>query len=228
MISRPKGAVKIEWSHNFAYAIGLITSDGSVHKDGRHIHFSSKEPELIKNFKTALNIKSKTTLHARGGEKEKRYLYISFSNKAFHKYLRTIGIMPNKSGSIRSVAVPQQYFPDFLRGIFDGDGTFYSYRDVRWPNSFGFKTAIASASIPFVHWLKDTLAKFYGVKGYIHKGAGVYNLEYTKGDSRKVFAVMYHSPNVLFFSKKYNKIRDAFKEDKTYGILSLQKQRMPW
>jgi len=227
MSGHPKGAVKIEWSSDFAYAIGLIASDGSLHKDGRHIHFSSKELELIEKFKAALNLRSKTTPHARGGESEKRYLYVSFSNKIFHEYLRTIGITPNKSKTIRSVAVPQRYFSDFLRGLFDGDGTFYSYRDIRWPNSFCFKTSIASASLPFLHWLKGALARFYEVKGYIHRGAGVYNLEYVKGDSRKLFAAMYYSPNLLFFSQKYHRMKDAFEEDKVRGILSLQKQRTP-
>lgn len=207
--------------------LDLLLPMGAFIKTADTYIIGSKNLEIIEKFKEALGLKSKIALHARGGEKKKRYLYTSFSNKTFHKYLQAIGIAPNKSKNIHSVDVPQQYFPDFLRGLFDGDGTFYSYSDIRWPNSFCFKTSIASASLPFVYWLKDKLTNYYGVKGCIHKGAGVYNLEYVKGDSRKLFAVMYHSANLLFFSQKYNKIRNAFEKDRAYGMLSLQKQRMP-
>ena len=35
--------VKTEWSPEFAYAIGLLVTDGSLSKDGRHINFSSMD-----------------------------------------------------------------------------------------------------------------------------------------------------------------------------------------
>lgn len=51
---KPKGKVNIKWSANFAYAIGLIVSDGSLSKDGRHISFTSKDKERVDNFNKAL------------------------------------------------------------------------------------------------------------------------------------------------------------------------------
>ncbi len=33
---KPLGRVKIEWSDKFAYAIGLVASDGNLSPDGRH------------------------------------------------------------------------------------------------------------------------------------------------------------------------------------------------
>lgn len=47
---KPKGKVKIEWNENFAYAIGLIVTDGSLSIDGRHINFTSKDLEQIQNI----------------------------------------------------------------------------------------------------------------------------------------------------------------------------------
>lgn len=52
----PKGKVPLEWSPNFAYAIGLLVSDGSLSKDGRHICFVSKDIEQLNNFMRALRI----------------------------------------------------------------------------------------------------------------------------------------------------------------------------
>lgn len=47
---KQKGKVKIEWSADFAYAIGLLASDGCLYNDERHINFTSKDIEQINNF----------------------------------------------------------------------------------------------------------------------------------------------------------------------------------
>ncbi|MEK7641076.1 MAG: hypothetical protein AAB389_03720 [Patescibacteria group bacterium] len=103
--------------------------------------------------------------------------------------------------------VPDKFFPDFLRGLFDGDGTFYSFWDKRWPNSFGFQLSFASASFDFVAWLKQKLTDLYNVKGFICKGAGVFNLRYVKGDSKELSDVMYYQERALYLKRKYDKIK---------------------
>lgn len=85
--------------------------------------------------------------------------------------------------------------------------------------------SIASASTDFIKWLKQKLTNLYGVKGYTHKGDGVLNLEYVKGDSKQLFAVMYYRNDLLFFSKKYIKVKNALEKDRKFGIDSLQKPR---
>jgi len=39
---KPKGNVAISWNPEFAYAIGLLVSDGCLSKDGRHINLTPK------------------------------------------------------------------------------------------------------------------------------------------------------------------------------------------
>lgn len=225
MLFTLQNKVKTEWSPNFAYAIGLITSDGCLHRDKRHMSFSSKDIELIKKFKTALGLKNKPTKSARGGETTKKYYSVHFGDKIFYQFLNSIGLTVAKSKTIKSVFVPDEYFADFLRGLFDGDGTFYTFWDKRWPNSFGFKTAFASASLKFTKWLKEKLTNLYDTKGCLHKGAGVTNLEYVKGDTKKIYQAMYYRDDLLFFSKKYIKIKNALKKDEKFGLIFLQKQQ---
>jgi hypothetical protein len=126
---------------------------------------------------------------------------------------------------LKSVDIPDRYFPDFFRGLYDGDGTFYVFQDMRWPNSFSFKLSTASASLDFLLWLKAVLTRYYGVKGYLHKGDGVWNLEYVKGDTKKLSTIMYYSKNILFLNRKYRKIKTAIEEDERRGRSDLQKQR---
>lgn len=205
--------VNIKWSPDFAYAIGLLASDGYLSKDGRHIGIKSKDLEMVNNFRKALGIKNKIGRGVRGYETVKKYFYVQFGDIIFYRFLNGIGLTVAKSRTIRKVNVPYNFFGDFLRGLFDGDGTFYSSWDRRWPNSFVFQIAFCSASFDFILWLKDSLAKFYGVKGFIREGSRVYNLRYVKGDTRKLFSKMYHKNKALFLSRKYIKIKNALKKD---------------
>jgi hypothetical protein len=66
----------------------------------------------------------------------------------------------------------------------------------------------------------------YAVRGYLHKGAWVINLEYTKGDTKKLFSIMYYSDNILFLERKHNKIRNAFVVDNVTKI-NRQTREMP-
>ena len=217
--------VKIGWSQNFAYAIGLIASDGWLSSNKRHIGFASKEVELVENLKSALALTNRISRSGRGGETVKKYFKIEFGDKAFYRFLNRIGITPAKSKTIESVRVPDKFFADFLRGLFDGDGTFYSFWDKRWQKSFCFKLSFASASLNFLNWLKTKLSQLYWVKGYIHKGDGVFNLEYVKGDSKRLFNVMYHEENILRLGRKYDKMKNALEQDGVFGFPYLQKHQ---
>ena len=204
------------WSRNLAYAIELITSDGCLNSDKRHISIVSADAEMINNFKVALGIINKVTRHYRSNEKEKRYYTVTFGDIAFYEFLNGLGVTAAKSRTIKSVDVPEIYFSDFVRGVFDGDGSFYTFWDKRWPSSFGFKTSFASASKDFIQWLQARLTAYYGVKGYLHKGAGVINLEYVKSDSLKLFNVMYGGlEGSLFLRRKYLKMKAALEFDKS-------------
>ena len=225
---KPQQKVKIEWSPAFAYAIGLITSDGNLHSDGRHLSFKSAEEELIRKFGVALNLHNKITKSARGGEKIKKYFNLSFGDIVFYRFLNGIGLTKAKSKTIKAVEVPESYFADFLRGLFDGDGTFYTSWDKRWPSSFVFQIAFASASNHFIKWLQDKLASFYGVKGVLCKGDGVFNLRYMKGDTRKLYYVMYYKENLLYLDRKYNKIREGFHKDDTLKLIHARNRKLRW
>jgi len=182
---RPLGKVKIKWSPEFAYAIGLLTTDGNLSPDGRHINFTSKDRELAETFKRILKIDNVIGRKARGYEQEKKYFVIQFGDVLFYRFLETIGLMPNKSKLLGSLEIPDIYFFDFLRGHFDGDGTFYSYWDPRWRSSFMFYTEFISASRKHIDWLQKTLLEKLKIKGHItHSGGKVcYQLKYAKKES---------------------------------------------
>lgn len=208
---KPLGRVEIKWSPRFAYAVGLLTTDGSLSIDGRHISFTSKDEEQINNFKLCLNLQNKIGRKARGGETEKRYYVIQFGDVNFYKFLLSIGLTPNKSKTLGELKIPKPYFFDFLRGHFDGDGYFYSYWDPRWKSSFMFYLGFISASKVHVEWLRNVIHKNLKIKGHITGsiGSSVHQLKYAKADTLKLLPRLYYSKEIICLNRKRIKIESA-------------------
>ncbi len=202
----PKGKVKIKWSSNFAYAIGLIVTDGNLSPDGRHISFTSKDREMVENYMEALSISSKLGRKSRGFSPDgvKKYFVVQFSDVLFYKFLQSIGLMANKSKIIAMVQIPKKYFTDFLRGLLDGDGSTYSYYDPRWRSSYMFYTTFCSASKEHVIWLQNEINKILKIKGHISSArkSSVFQLKYAKKESLKLLKATYRNSPIYLSRKK--------------------------
>src|SRR3972149_12282508 len=103
---RPLGKTPTRWSPKVAYAIGLITTDGCLSKDGRHIDFTSKDLEQVQNFSKALGLTNKIGLKS-SGFSNKKYYRIQFGNVKFYRFLLKIGLTPSKSRSIGNLKIPE-------------------------------------------------------------------------------------------------------------------------
>ena len=62
-----------------------------------------------------------------------------------------------------------------------------------------------------MEWLQNKLAELYQVKGFIkhHQGAGVYGIQYVKGDTEKLFQIMHLQDDRLYLKRKYDKIKNT-------------------
>lgn len=209
---RPLGKIKLEWSPNFAYAIGLVTTDGCLYNNGRHMSLTTKDLEQAQNFINCLKITVKIGKKASGSVQEKKYYHIQFGDVLFYRFLQDIGLTPAKSRTLGALKIPQSYFFDFLRGHFDGDGTFYSYMDPRWRSSFMFYTVFLSGSRMHIDWLQNKIRSLVGIKGHItgsNEIRKVYQLKYAKAESLQLLPKMYYDKRVICLSRKRFKIEKA-------------------
>lgn len=222
---KPKEIIDTEWSSNLAYAVGLIVTDGCLSKNGRHIIFISKDLEQISNFRTCLNLKVRIGLTTSGynGNKTSR---IQFGSVNFYSFLLHIGITPAKSLTIGEVKIPDEYFFDFLRGCFDGDGCSYSYWDPRWKSSFMFYISFASGSKEFIEWIRKTIARLSNLTGHVaitqkklHRNT-FYQLRYSKYEGIKLVEFLYKNKKSIRLSRKYLKIK------RSLGIVRTHKGRV--
>lgn len=208
--TKPQGKVKLDWSADLSYVIGLITADGSLSSDGRHIDITSVDLEQVENIRKCLNLS-----HIKIGtkiDKEKRVAYrIQFGDVNFYKFLESLGLKSNKSKTLQFVMIPTEYFNDFLRGLFDGDGCTYSYYDKRWKNSFMLYLSFCSASEDFINWLQKEIYQRVGVSGRIIDGRNnsrVFQLKYAKKEGLMIIKYMYRD-GLVFLSRKKLKINKS-------------------
>lgn len=206
-MSKQRSNIIILWSPDLAYIIGLISSDGNLSKDKRHICFCSKDIELIRIVKEILQIDNKIGRFSRKNKSIKKYYRIQFGSVLFYKFLNSIGLHENKSKSIEKVDIPSEYFPDFLRGLIDGDGNICLFKH-KESKHIQIKIRIASASILFLQNILRTLKDNFGFnKGWMTKSMKnnnpIYSLCFGKKDSLKIINLVYYDTHIPFLKRKY-------------------------
>ena len=97
---------KICWNNKLAYVVGLITTDGNLSKDKRHINFTSSDIQLINTFKSCLNKNNFITLNPFSERTKKQSYKFQFGDVSFYDFLMRIGLYPNKSLTIDKINVP--------------------------------------------------------------------------------------------------------------------------
>lgn len=195
---------EIKWDRNFAYAIGLFTADGSMSSDARHFDFTSKDKEQVETFKKCLKLNNKIAGKSRGYSKSKDYFHVQFGDVKLYKYFQSIGLSARKSLTIKEVKVPDEFFPDFVRGYLDGDGSVLVYKH---PESkhLQLKIRFYSGSQEFIFWLHSRLKKLAKIDaGTIQERIRAWWLIYSKRDSLKLINYIYYCDNLPQLFRKSN------------------------
>ena len=201
---------KWPWRAELAYAVGLITTDGCLSRNGRHLTMTSKDTDLLETVRRCLGVTARITQST-----NPRPCYrLQWSDVLFYQRLTEIGLMPAKSLRLGPLSVPDEWMRDFLRGCIDGDGSIVTYID-RY-NTFKKSTyvytriylSLVSASPRFVEWLRETLRRVVGVSGEVSvrrlEGRNdVWRLRYAKREALRLLRWMYYSSDVPCLRRKY-------------------------
>lgn len=205
-MGRPAKLINTTWTHELAYAIGLLTSDGNLSPDGRHINLTSLDKEIVEYARAIFAIDNKIGRKSRGGSEIKKYYVLQFGSKQFYTFLLSIGLTPAKSKTIRSVDIPEMFFGDFMRGCFDGDG---NIQESPHPESkhLQLRLRITSASPTFLEWLLAEHKRLWHIKGgwiYNDKKKSVGSLCFGKENSIKILRHMYQYKSEYYLRRKHS------------------------
>ena len=147
------------------YIVGVITTDGCLSSDNRHIDITSKDKQLLVDIRKALGVSNK--IGKKYGIHGHSAFRIQVGNRHLYEFLLSIGLKQKKSLVLDKLAVPCQYAREFVRGIIDGDGCIR-----RWVHPSNHKEQwsirIYSGSPKFLLWLQSFIEDELEVCGRIH------------------------------------------------------------
>lgn len=200
----------MRWTSELAYVVGLITTDGNLSKDGRHIELTSKDLAQVETFSKLLNLRARISAKRGSYGTGKKYFRVQFGDVKLYRFLLKIGLIPNKTRKLGKLKIPDQYFADFLRGHLDGDGYTYSYWDKRWKNSFMLYTGFVSASKPHIMWLQERIKRLYGLTGAVKpEDKSTFSLKFAKRESMVLLKRIYYKEGLPCLQRKHSKIMQS-------------------
>jgi intein/homing endonuclease len=147
-----------EWSDDFAYVLGLIFTDGNLIKqtynrkrnqllDTYAISITQKDPYILGTIRQTIFL-NKPIRRIKNNVDSFSHI-LDFKDKEIYERLESLGLCPNKSLTVQFPEIPAKYLNGFIRGLFDGDGSYYGHHARLTTGSeqfaFGLKSVLKTA-----------------------------------------------------------------------------------
>lgn len=193
-----------KWSPEMAYVLGLLMTDGCLNR----VKNGSYRISLCLNDKELLQEVAKTigSEHTIALSKCQNGLYIFiFGREKIAQDLIKLGMRPKKSLNLKFPDVPKEYLRDFIRGVFDGDGSVFYSKSKNSP----LVSKFVSGAENFILGIKNALESLGMSKKrlYLEKRKNpVYYIRYCHNDSLNLFKILYEGlRDNLYLKRKYDK-----------------------
>lgn len=190
---------------DMAYVLGFIAADGSLSKNDNRIKIdlSTKDRDQLELIKTVMKIDYPIKDYINSNNYEVSELVWTCQQ---HKHdLAKYGVTPNKTYSLLfPTQLNKQYWRDFIRGYFDGDGCITGQKP-EWK--------ICSYRKEILETINDFFFENGIDKVEIHKRKteNLYDIRYASIPSlRKIYNLIYYSNNIPYLKRKKEKF-DSYK-----------------
>jgi intein-encoded DNA endonuclease-like protein len=192
-----------KWTPEMAYVLGFFAADGNLIKNKRGACFFSLEicdKGILDNIKKVMESNHKIGIRVSSKENYKVRYRLQIGSKEIYEDLLSLGFGNGKTYNMSVPLIPDEYFSDFVRGYFDGDGNV-------WLSKGHKKILIAftSSSRLFLEGLSVRLKKLgITLGGSLVDYKTYYRISYSIQDSLKIYSFMYNSEHygLLYLSRK--------------------------
>lgn len=213
-----------KWSPEMAYVLGLIATDGNIHKTQsrganakpknlKALSFAQKEPELLEKILELMQSNAKIIF-----QKERRYQHTtagaiySFTiyNDTIYDRLVELGVTERKSLVIKFPDIPEPYVRHFIRGCWDGDGSIGKH------GKNSHHARFFSGSKIFIEGMLAELEKseFPPRQIYSRNDERYFWFSYVGKIVGKLYIYLYEDvPTSMRYERKYLIFRKAFEEN---------------
>lgn len=188
------------------YWAGALEADGCVRERGPNSHtidmrISKKDRSWLEQFREALQA---------GHPIRKDRDFVSFkvhSNRMFED-LEDLGIVPRKTYKNITPDIPDQYVYDYIRGIFDGDGTICKKASKKWD---AYKVGLVNSEA-VCKWIDKKLD--FSCSLYPDNQSVAWRLETADRENIKKFAVLIYDGAEYYMKRKHQRFID-------YGMMGV-------
>lgn len=185
------------WSSDMAYVLGFFSADGYITVNKRGGQFwciQITDKKLLEQIKKTVGSEHK--ISTRIGTGNERILYrLQIGSIEMCDDLRKLGLRERKTKSLVVPNVPDEYFADFVRGYFDGDGSVWVglIHKKRITKLLVIRVILTSCSKGFLEILKSRLEQNQIISGVLRREKENYcRLTYSVHGSLKLYEFMYN------------------------------------
>lgn len=228
------------WSPEMAYVLGIIYTDGHINpgrlrdplykttSTSSRLTITQKEPELLEKVLQLMGCTS--TLHKRkrreyNGNVAGEVYYFHIHSETFYEELIKLGVTANKSKVLTFPEMPDTYIRHFIRGCWDGDGSFYF-------SGGKLQASFVSGSKEFIEGLNKELflagivksskerkhGSFSKVPLAVHKSkkSNSYSIKLTTNANMEIFYKLLYDgvEESMYLTRKYNIVMKGLGLDK--------------
>ena len=172
------------WSNNMAYILGLLFTDGNLHKNRMKIVLKAEDGYLLEAIKSEMGYTGKV-FYSSVKRFNKDTAKLDICSLDLRNSLNRLGLNADKTFNMSFPTVPKDYELDFIRGVFDGDGFTKKGKYLR--------AGFCSGSKPFLDEL-NTRLQSYGLSERTvskHSKAECYYIEYSSKECRLLYDLLY-------------------------------------
>ena len=116
------------WSSGMAWVLGLLFADGNLKKNKPEFRLSQRDQDGLRKvlnlMRSSHMISTQERKLYKGVISGKIYSFEVWNKKLYNDLLK-LGLTPAKSTDMKFPDVPPEYMNHFIRGLYDGDGSFY-------------------------------------------------------------------------------------------------------
>lgn len=189
------------WTHNMAYILGYIATDGNISENRvLKLGLRAEDESLLYKIKEELGFTGniyKKTIHSKLTQKDYYASVLNIYNKEICLDLNNLNITTNKSLQLgRFDFIPEEYEIDFLLGVFDGDGSIGLISSKKHSN-VQIRLRYFSGSYDFISYIRDIMAKH-----------GFSTVDIIKDERKNPFYSLCYSTkdSIGFYNKAYNNV----------------------
>jgi intein-encoded DNA endonuclease-like protein len=226
-LSNKRIIYNFKWSPEMAYFVGWTAADGNLyHKDNSYmirININEDDGYILHKMQKAIKAGKVRIINRKSYGKKYKQAFWGIYDKSLYEKLIKIGLTPNKSLTLQWPNIPQEYYRDFIRGFFDGDGSISFNKAPDYKGAW--RAVFYCASKDFIYKLKEVLKDEVGINSQnLNKYTSCYAYKFGRLDTIKLGKWMYYD-DCLKLDRKYEKFQKAFKEQEKCEARQTQRSK---